>query len=147
MLKNISWANYWIFILVTVASYYITIGCLYYLAEIKQVLQGKSNLFKKLNSSKNAVVTRNPSVIPQSEDNLQQIVSEYIDEITISLKEAAEKSLIKQEIIYSLQQLANKYSVVKTSPFKSFITDYILIECNNYCSIHLEDDEVKRIWL
>ena len=147
MLKNISWANYWIFILVTLAAYYITIGCLYYLAEIKQLLQGKSNLFVKLNTSKNAGIARNPSITPQSEDNLQQIVSEYIDEITTALKQAAENSLIKQEIIYSLQQIANKYAVVKNSPFKSFITDYILIECNNYCSIHLDDEEVKRIWI
>jgi hypothetical protein len=147
MLKNISWANYWIFILVTLAAYYITIGCIYYLAEIKQLLQGKSNLFVKLNTSKNAAIARNPSITPQSEDNLQQIVSKYIDEITVALKEAAENSLIKQEIIYSLQQLSTKYSVVKNSPFKSFITDYILIECNNYCSIHLDDEEVKRIWI
>lgn len=111
MLKNITWENYGIFILVMLTVYYATIGCLYYLAEIKQVLQGKSNLFVKLPTSKKAVVTSNSSATIQSEDNLQQLVSEYIDEITIALKQAAENNLIKQEIIYSLQKLANKYSI------------------------------------
>jgi hypothetical protein len=147
MLKGISWTDYWIFILVTLAAYYITIGCLYYLTEIKHALSGKSNLLLPLHSSKKVVAIKNQVINTELEDDLHPLVKECMDQIKNVLKEAVENNLVKQEIIYSLQQLTNKYSVIKNSLFKSFINDYILIECDNYCSIHLDKEEVRKIWL
>lgn len=155
MFKDISWASYGMFILITLLVYYATIGCLYYLNEIKQVFSGKSNLFLKLNGSKKfaAVATnsstnlsKNENITLQQEDEIHPVVSNYMSDIKSTLEYAASNNLIKQEIIYSLQQLANKYSSIKDSPFKSFITNYTLIECDNYCSIHLDEDELKLIW-
>lgn len=155
MFKDISWANYEMFILITLLVYYATIGCLYYLNEIKQVFSGKSNLFLKLNGSKkfaiintpnNAKLSNNENIRGPHEDNINSVVSNCMDEIKSTLQYAAQNNLINQEIIYSLQQLADKYSSIKESPFKSFIANYILIECDNYCSIHLDEDELKSIW-
>ena len=146
MLKDISWTDYWFFILIALAVYYVTIGCLYYLTEIKQVLSGKSNLLLQPYSSKKAFAGKNHIVYTDSENDLHPLVKECMDQIRNVLKEATENNLVKQEIIYSLQQLTSKYSVIKNSPFKSFITDYILIECDNYCSIHLDNEEVRKIW-
>ena len=69
-----------------------------------------------------------------------------MEQIKIALQQAADNNLIRQEIIYSLQQVTDKYSLIKDSPFKSFITDYIFIECYNQCSIHLDEHELKSIW-
>jgi hypothetical protein len=148
MLKNISWTNYEIFILITLVVYYITIGCLYYRDKIKQVLSGQSNLFLRLSNSKRANGNHNSSltVTPVAKDDLQRVIREYTHQIKDVLKQAADENIIKQEIIYSLQQLAGRYSIIKNSPFRSFITNYILIECENYCSIHLDEDELNRIW-
>ena len=146
MLKDISWTGYLIFISITLGAYYITIGCLYYLTEIKQVLSGKSNLLLPLLSSKKVVAIKTPVFNTELEDDLHPLVKECMDQINTVIKDAAENNLVKQEIIYSLQQLTTKYFVIKNSPFKSFITDYILIECDNYCSIHLDNEEVRQIW-
>ena len=155
MFKDISWSSYGMFILITLLVYYATIGCLYYLNEIKQVFSGKSNLFLKLNSSKksaiitthnNTKLSNNESITLVPESDMHPVVSNYMSEIKSTLEYAATNRLIKQEIIYSLQQLTDKYSSIKDSPFKSFITNYIFIECTNYCSIHLDEDELKRIW-
>ena len=146
MLKDISWTDYWVFLLVTLAVYYVTVACLYYLTEIKQVLSGKSNLLLSLHSSKKVVAIKSPILNTKVEDDLHPLVKECMDKIKNVLREAAENNLVKQEIIYSLQRLTTKYSVIRNSPFKSFITDYILIECDNYCSIHLDNEEVRQIW-
>ena len=155
MFENISWANYAMFILITLVVYYVTIGCLYYFNEIKQVFSGKSNLLLKLNCSKKFVTTNldnkdnysNADTISSDPGNdINSVVSEYMNEIKNLLRQAAHNNLIKQEIIYSLQQLANKYLSIRYSPFKSFITNYIFIECYNYCSIHLDEDELKGMW-
>jgi hypothetical protein len=147
MLKDISWMNYGIFILITLCVYYATIGFLYYLDEIKQLLSGKSTLFLRLSSSKKISANNTLTGQALSGDDLQSIVKQYMDQIKTALKHAGENRLIKQEIIYSLQQVTNKYAVIKNSPYKSFITNYIFIECANHCSIHLDEDDLSTIWV
>ena len=97
-------------------------------------------------SSKKVVAIKTPVFNTELEDDLHPLVKECMDQINTVIKDAAENNLVKQEIIYSLQQLTTKYSVIGNSPFKSFITDYILTECDNYCSIHLNENEVTAIW-
>lgn len=156
MFKNISWSSYGIFILITLLVYYATVGVLYYLNEIKQVFSGNSSLLLRLNRSKK-LVTKNiiqpqadhlnkQEFIPQSESSLHPLVNECMNEIKNTLQYAANNNLVRPEVIYSLQQLVNNYPALEDTSFKSFITNYILIECNNYCSIRLDDDELKLIW-
>lgn len=165
MFKAITWSNYGTFIIITLAVYYVTIGCLYYLNEIKQVLSGKSNLLLRLNGSKKLKLNSSHSKAGNSNDDgigeedfsissstiksaddMHSIVSRCMNDIEHLLANAAQNNLIKPELIYSIQQLTSKYSSIQNSPFKSFITNYILIECDNYCSIHLDEDELRLIW-
>jgi len=155
MLKNISWSDYWIFIGITLVVYYASVSALYYLNEIKQIFSGNSSLRLKLNHSKRFVITNldnkgnysnTDNISSQPVNDINSVVSEYMNEIKSLLQQAAHNNLIRQEIIYSLQQLANKYFSIRDSPFKSFITNYIFIECYNYCSIHLDEDELKGMW-
>lgn len=165
MFKEISWSSYGIFILIALLVYYATIGFLYYLNEIKQTFSGKSNLPLRLSGLKKLAPAKthnkadntnhentnaenfsiaNHSIV--SQDDLHVVVSKCMNEVEHLLANAAQNNLIKPELIYSLQQLASKYFSIQDSPFKSFITNYILIECDNYCSIHLDEDELKLIW-
>ena len=165
MFRNISWANYGIFILITLVVYYATIGCLYYLNEIKQLFTGKSSFVLKLSSSKkfatnninskvcdsnaenfNQANNSSANFAVQSDNELPPSVYEYINEVKNLLEYASNNNSVKQEIIYSFQQLSKRYSFLKSSPFKEYVTNYILNECNNYSSIHLDEDEMKMIW-
>lgn len=156
MFKEISWSSYGIFILITLIVYYATIGVLYYLTEIKQVFSGKSAVFLKLTPSKkilpkNALQQQNNHLnkegsLPQLEQALHLSANQCMNDVRNALIYASNNNLVKQEIIYSLQQLVNKYSSIKDTSFKSFIINYILNECANYCSIHLAEDELKGLW-
>lgn len=164
MLKNISWSSYWLFIVIMLVIYYAVICAMYYLHEIKQILSGKSNLLLKIKSTKKFVDVTNTknntdNILNENyyaQDNvagncdneqaLFPLINQFINEIRSTLEHAAKNNLIKQEIIYSFQHLSKKYPSVKDSPFKSFISNYILIECSNYCSIHLSEDELNMLW-
>jgi hypothetical protein len=156
MFKSISWSSYGIFVLIILVVYYATIGLLYYLNEIKQIFSGKSSLLLKLNRSKRFVAKNDiqhqndrlykEAMAQDSEENLHALADECMNDIKNTLQHAANNNLVKQEIIYSLQQLINRYPSLKDTSLKSFITNYILIECANYCSIHLDEDEFKGIW-
>lgn len=156
MFKNISWTDYGLFILITLLIYYATIAVHYYLNEIKQIFSGKSSILSKLIPSKK-IVAKNimqPQVdhlnrqdfTLQSENTLHPLVDDCMNDIKKKLQYAANNNLVRQEVIYSLHQLINKYPLIKDASFKSFIMNYILNECVNYCSIHLDEDELNGLW-
>lgn len=156
MFNKISWTNYWMFILMTSVVYYTAIVLLYYSNTIKRVFSGKSNLLIKLMSAKtfprkNAIQAKDNCFNSEhythsSERDFQSLVNNCMHDIKSSLEYAANKNLVKQEIIYALQQTVKKYAAIKFTSFKSDITNYIFIECSNYCSIHLDEGDLTGIW-
>ncbi len=140
MINNISWVTYWTAIGIILFIYYTSICLRYYLFEVKQILSGKLKLtFKKrLNSY--------PIEAPSQQDFFP-VINQFQQQIKTILSDAAEKNLIKQEIIYSLQLLFKKYAIVKDTSFQSSINDYILNEYSNYCSIHLNEEDVMSLWV
>ena len=60
MIKNISWVNYWTAIGTILIFYYVLICFKYYLAEIKEILSGKSQwVFKKKKYSNSSNLKNN----------------------------------------------------------------------------------------
>lgn len=151
MLKTISWENYWIFILMISVGYYIVICSIYYQVEIKDILSGRFNMFPKTKSKKQSFFkNKNQSGLENEgshEHDLLPVINQFVEEIKYSLNQAAENNLIKQELLYSLQQLAKKYTNIKATSFQSFITHYILVECSNYSSIHLSEEDLDMLWV
>lgn len=146
MLKNISWTNYLIFMLIVLIGYYITICLKYYKAEIRNIISGRYNIFSKIKSrNKKVFGVRTQNKL--DEHDLFPLINQFADEIKNLLEQAAKNNFIKQEVIYSLQQLAKKYFQVKASPFQPFITNYILVESSNYSSIHLSEEDLNTLWV
>jgi hypothetical protein len=154
MFRNISWSSYGTFIAITLVAYYVTIGALYYLNEIKQIFSGKSSLLLNLNRSYKPVAkdqleldnNLNKGLTQQSEDDLHRLANDCMNDIKNALQHAANHNLVRQEIIYSLQQLVKKYSSLRNTYFESFIRDCILTECQKHYSIRFDDDELRLIW-
>jgi|SRR6266536_1798951 len=149
MLKSICWSSYWLFIITLAVIYYAVIGSKFYIAEIKQLFAGKSKPLFKKSSLKNFYVSTNgkhDALEASSHEELMPAINQFINEIKTTLEHSAKNNLIKQEIIFSIQHLSKKYTLIKNSPFKSFINNYVLVECSNYCSIHLDEDELNMLW-
>ena len=151
MLKSISWSSYWPFIIATIVIYYVIICSKFYLSEIKQFFAGNSKLLSNNNAQKNFSLLTNTNgkhnaLEVSSHQELMPMINQFINEIKTMLEHSGKNNLIKQEIIFSIQHLSKKYSLIKNSPFKSFINNYVLVECSNYCSIHLDEDELNMLW-
>lgn len=130
---------------------------LYYLEDISQVLTGQSNWFlnlKKLSRNVQIVdqqsVTLNEAFLNPSDelllDKLFPSVHQFMNEIRGVLEVALQNKSVKQEIVYSFQQVSRNYPGVKASPFKAFITNYMFVECANYCAVHLDEADLKMMW-
>jgi hypothetical protein len=151
MLKSISWSSYWLFVIATAVIYYAVVCCKFYMGEIKQFFAGDSRLVFKKNPLKNFSASTNTNgkynaIEALSHQELMPAINQFINEIKITLEYSAKNNLIKQEIIFSIQHLSKKYALIKNSRFKSFINNYVLVECSNYCSIHLDEDELNMLW-
>jgi len=139
MISSISWSTYWTVISILLVIYYVSVCSIYYRDEIGYALRGKSNFF----SGKESIGQE------ESEDSLHEISNAptpFNVEVELTLKHAAEKKLMKQEIIYSLQRLIKKYNIQKSS--FDFEAEFNLVSlCSNYCSIHLDEEDVELLWM
>ena len=144
MIKQISWSSYWSILAATTIFYYVLICLRFYSNEIKQVLTGKSRLLFK----RRVIIERDQynAAVNESQE-LFPLINQLVQEIKIFLQGSLRKNLQRQEIVYGFQLLLKKYPTVKGTPFEPIVNNYIINECSNYCSIHLEEEEVTTLWL
>ena len=146
MIKQISWASYWTAIALTSIFYYVFICLRYYLSDIRQIFAGKSKsgFRKKVHGNS---INGGSEITSSSQEELFPVINQLVQEIKMMLEDALQKKLRKQEILYGFQLLLKKYPAVKDTPFESIVNNYILTECSNCCSIHIEKEEVNMLWL
>jgi len=159
MFNNISWQGYWLTIALLSTGYYLTVYLLYFRNDFKVFFNRKlsvnnhshfvspgSDLKQETSNSQpslfdDAIEFQSPD--PHSEE---AIVYACIDEIDAFLKEAKKSKCIKEELIFSLQLILKKYPSLKNSQFKASVTNVIVGQCEHNCSIHLNADDVVRVW-
>ena len=145
MIKQISWETYWSAISTALILYYVVICYMYYLTDIKKAVASKSKRFFKKAFS-NAVNLEN-KIVSHSHEELFPVLNQLAQEIKMMIEDALQKCLVKKEILYAVQILLKKYPMIKGTPFEPIVTGYILTECLNYCSIHLDEAEVNMLWM
>ena len=147
MLKSITWSSYWLIIVAVIFIYYIIICGKFYVNEIKNIFARNSRLYKeKGRNFPSFCKNEKDDAHFKSTDELMRAINQFVSEIKTTLEHSAKNRLMKEEIIFSIQHLSKKYALIKNSPFKSFINNYVLAECSNYCSIHLDEDELNMLW-
>jgi len=86
--------------------------------------------------------------LPEKQGNTEiyyPVVNDLEDEIQ-SFLEASGESSDKLEVLESLKRMLQKYAVLKGTSATGRINKLIVSTCENYCSIHLNEDEVSELW-
>lgn len=68
------------------------------------------------------------------------------DELKQLFQEAGKKRYIKEELIMALQNQLIGYTDLKDSNFRPSVHNYIAVESENKCSIHLDAEELNILW-
>ncbi len=140
MFSGISWYGYLSFLVVVVSAYYLLVFIIFYRKDINLWV----NKFK-------GVDTRNSFLIDHMQDatvvggndaleNLQR-------DIVQTLNEGVNRQLIEQEIIMTLEGLLTNYKDYILPQHREKINEYIIHECKNICSIHLDEEKAVSLWL
>ena len=141
MINNISWSEYWTTVGIIAFIYYAAIAIIYYSQEMKHVLSGDL-IFAR--ASKINTGSKNEKFF---DEDAFALVSQMKHEITTILKQAHENNSAKQEVLFVLQLITKKFPTIKEAAFESEINHYIQSECLNYCSIHLNEEEMSSLWV
>lgn len=151
MLNHVSWTNYLAFIIIILIGYYTIILLRYCQGDIRNMLLGGRLSFRRIirsNKPSTEIQAMKTCNNEQSdEDHLLAQIAQFKVEITHIFEEAAENNLIKQEVIFSLQRLAKKYSQIKASSYLTSVNNYILIESSNYSSVQLNESDIHGVWV
>lgn len=141
MLSGISWMHYIIFLVVMTPVYYGVVFFMFY----------KKDFFAYINKSRESLSDGEIKITGESiaESSFEDTTHPGImrNEIRSLLTEAADKKLIKEEIIMSLQILLGRYPSSQSSSLKESVNNYIITQTENICSIHLDEENVNQVWL
>lgn len=157
MLTNISWTDYIVAVAILLAVYYIFVGMRYFLADIKHIVSGKSNLNFRVGISSDTVREsiqpsekksngENPAFETTTDDDLAE-VEHLIERLKSVIADASGKKLISKELKQYLHLVLQEYPNIKNSPFRTSINELVASECEKYSAVTLSEDEVEVLWM
>jgi hypothetical protein len=163
MIEKISWATYATALVIIVLVYYVVIALLYYRKEIfvlTNALQkskpgtavskqdsfiSDEEIVTSLTINSNAVAESSKESPDSSDISIEAFA--LVEKIKDAILQYAERQYIKEEVITGLQSLLKESPELKYSSYANSFNSIITKECATHCSIRLEDDEVKRLWV
>jgi hypothetical protein len=143
MFENISWQTYWTLVAVLSIGYYLAVYLLYF----RKGLVGR---FQTPNLSAENVTNTSPSsfiIDNESIDKAGLQAQSCLDEINAFFEAKKKSKTEKNELLYGLYGIAQKYSSLKDSPYSDTLSNIIVTQAQSICSVHLGVDEVKAVWL
>ena len=148
MLNNISWASYANALSILLFIYYGFVLIIYYrndlINHLKKINGGlnSSPLSYSQNESDNVEI-----ITGESDEEMNASYNELLLNIKSTIKNCAARNLIREEILLALklqlQQKEGAYELIG----KKEINNFIKVQFENYCSIHLREEEINVLWL
>lgn len=140
MFSSISWQSYISTLALLLVIYYSFILYVYYRKDIVQLLTTGRN-----NGEGRQQKTHTDNTGAEGES----AADSYVDEVKALIHQAGYSRLSKDELIFSLQQLldSGRFEAVKTPVVKERINKIITYECRTNCSMHLEEEDLERVWV
>jgi hypothetical protein len=147
MFTDISWNSYVITVMVLLAGYYLFIGFRYYRNDLFQLLSGKK--ISPDEASFKATQKSHKENLQEAfeRQDLFQLSQSASDEIQAFIHQAGSNKLSADEVMKGIRGLLEKYPGLKSSSFCELIENLIISECEMNCSIPLDAEQVKVLWL
>lgn len=150
MLNNISWASYVYAITIIVIIYYALVLIFYYRNDLSYLLRKKTNRSRSVQTNlysgrvENDLEKNNDLSIDSGQDDS---LGPLLSNLQALIKNGAARNFPREELLLSLQLKLQQDAALKDSIDKDSISNFIISECKNYCSIHLSGDEVSALWI
>lgn len=152
MFSNISWFEYLIFISIAALTWYAAVFYIYYRHDLLQVLQSKKadhtsdgKIKRNFNFQQEDIAGINRENFQTSPD-VSQIIQSFNDEVVAYLEEAGKNEVIKEDLLFSLARISNKYPSLARSEFKESLDQFIKLQTESYCAMFLSEEDLNKVW-
>lgn len=129
MFTEISWQQYFIFIIIANLIYYTFIWIFFYKGKLPS-LAGIARI-------------NTPSF---HNDGQQEEVLSTVQHITEELSPVFSNKKNKNELILAIQFKLRPYSNWQESGFREAVNEFIAAESQSVCSIHLSESDLRAVW-
>ena len=149
MLNTISWQGYWTCIALATISYYLFLRFVYFRENLFNGFRPSGKKTESVTSQRadihrNSISENAVPIIPL--DQIERACNACMDELEAFFEEQKRTKAVKGELLFSLHILVQKYPLLRESEYHIAISNAIKVQCENLCSISLNDEEVKGVW-
>jgi hypothetical protein len=149
MLSLISWNVFTEVLFVSLGIYYMAVAMLYYKTEIGALLRGKR--------PSSSPIPPNPVPDPRpGSDGKKQIeepapaefalTERIVVELKATIKKVMADEVEKEDLLRSIAHVLRQYPELKNTAYGKAIDNFIMRECGSGYAIHLDENEVIRLW-
>ncbi|MFC0318655.1 MULTISPECIES: hypothetical protein [Olivibacter] len=154
MLNGITWSEYLTALFIAVIIYYLLIALRYYPKELKRCLSGKrkgneeqeEDFDTESGSATKADEVHNLFSDEESTEKAFASAEELSNQIRITVMEAVDKSLSKDNLCLLLGTLLDDYPQFRDNAFQVAINNVINTELEKYGSVPLSAVELDGLW-
>jgi hypothetical protein len=152
MLSSISWGHYFSVVLISLICYYAYVGYKYFrweilaLIGIKKVEQGVAPI-AVADLKKQFVSESHSDYLPKevTDTDFTPVINAFEDEVKAFLQEAG-NGIDKAFLLTALQQICQKYPVLKSSDNNDELNLFILKEVEKYSSGIINVQDIQQLW-
>jgi len=152
MLSSISWGQYLSAILISLICYYAYVGYKYFhwellaLIGIKKVDAGATPI-AVADLKKQFVSESHSDYLPKevTDTDITPVINAFEDEVKAFLQEAG-NGIDKASLLTALQQICQKYPVLKSSDNSDELNLFILKEVEKYNSGIINLQDIQQLW-
>ena len=146
MLNNISWASYTYAISIILLIYYVFVIAIFYRKDLQGILARHRERGAPLHATPANVDADGYSQDVPTEAKVSNETHELLLSLQSLIKKAAARKFPKEELLHSLKLKLQTYPSIEDIRLKGNVNNFIKLECENNCSIHLTEEEVKVLW-
>lgn len=149
MLSTISWQEYWTSVVITTLAYYLLVYLLFFKKAIQ--FSSQKEVFNLDTSVKEEIQPTlfeipNPDIKQTGKESEAYVIEACMNELSAFFENQKRTKAIKNELMFSLYTILQKYPSLINSGYKESLTNVIATQCENICSIHLSAEELKGVW-
>lgn len=142
----VSWADYWLAICILCGLYYVIVLLVYYQ---KDILSWRHRPIRRpvgTQPPQHPPVTTTLKHSPAHEEDLSPHVHDFTDELKALLLQLAAEQSDKVTLVSSVARLLHKYPQFNKSAFQEALTNLIVVEAAERCSVVLDHDDQLSLW-
>jgi hypothetical protein len=149
MLSLISWNVFTEVLFVSLGIYYMAVAVLYYKAELGALLRGKRPFPASIAMNP---IPDTPPGSPGKKEIEEPAPAEFAltERIVVELKGTIKKVMAdeveKEDLLRSIAHVLRQCPELKNTAYGKAINNFIIRECGSSYAVHLDEDEVIRLW-